>query len=357
MNYRILLHPQTYNNAQKYLEELQSEQCQAGGFLYKKLTTKELDQLSVEAFLELLIQTKVPQIFAESAINGDGSDWNLRELQLLGDIATVVPCQIYDNGRHHSPVVHEKPFDGILFYTPGALLRSNGEAMPADWYEAIEHMAINYKGYYQLYERRLLPVLLKANELAKEKNQQAFITIPGLGCGQFAGYFQGQLGEQLKRVLIDLLKQYHSKLPAIKAVYYDPYNECANERHQFGNIDFLVRPLTMGNTGKSQLCPPINYEETGDDFSNCILCSLVAWDHVSWPGNDFYIGARATDDGVKAAATDSMYQITGIEGAYNSQRNTYDPPQMYKNWDAVVVRHNLTIEVIDNLDILPKLLS
>ena len=36
------------------------------------------------------------------------------------------------------------------------------------------------------------------------------------------------------------------------------------------------------------------------------LFSVVAWDHVSWPGNDFYAGQRKTDDGVKAAATTAM---------------------------------------------------
>jgi len=44
------------------------------------------------------------------------------------------------------------------------------------------------------------------------------------------------------------------------------------------------------------------------------------WDHVSWPGNDFYGGSRSTDDGVKAAATDSMAALTGVEGRYAPNR-------------------------------------
>ena len=58
----------------------------------------------------------------------------------------------------------------------------------------------------------------------------------------------------------------------------------------------------------------------GDDFSGCILFSIVAWDHVSWPGNDYFGGSRSTDDGVKAAATDSMAVLTGIEGHYDPHR-------------------------------------
>ena len=79
----------------------------------------------------------------------------------------------------------------------------------------------------------------------------------------------------------------------------------------------------------------------------------MAWDHVSWPGNDFYGGARATDDGVKAAATSSMAAITGIEGEYDLASDTYDPPAKYRNWEAVVRQNNLGLSVQNNLSILP----
>ena len=91
-----------------------------------------------------------------------------------------------------------------------------------------------------------------------------------------------------------------------------------------------------GDCGKSQLCHPLAYAEQGDDFSGCTLYSLVAWDHVSWPGNDFFVDSRATDDGVKAAATNSMSVLTGVEGRYDSERGKYQPPKPYRNWQAVV---------------------
>ena len=98
-----------------------------------------------------------------------------------------------------------------------------------------------------------------------------------------------------------------------------------------------VRPLkASGNSGKSQLCRPVAYAEADDDFSNCALYSIVAWDHVSWPGNDLFIGSRGTDDGVKAAATDSMSVLTGVEGEYDVACAKYQPPQPYRNWEAVV---------------------
>jgi hypothetical protein len=99
----------------------------------------------------------------------------------------------------------------------------------------------------------------------------------------------------------------------------------------------MVRPLRVpGNQAKSQLCPPVVYAEKGDDFSGCALYSIVAWDHVAWPGNDFFVGSRVTDDGVKAAATSSMSVLTGVKGEYDPTRGKYQPPQPYVNWEAVV---------------------
>ena len=67
-----------------------------------------------------------------------------------------------------------------------------------------------------------------------------------------------------------------------------------------------VRPLVKNANPHPQLCRPTVYQERNDDFSNRDLYSIVAWDPVSWPGNDFYRDMRSTDDGVKVAATNSM---------------------------------------------------
>jgi hypothetical protein len=192
------------------------------------------------------------------------------------------------------------------------------------------------EGYYSLYRRRLLPVFRYVNHHAAGP-RSAFVTIPGLGCGQFAGPFRGQLGAHLQTVLERFLTEHGASFPSLKAVYFDPYNECVNVRREIHGISFLVRPLTApGNEAKSQLCRPADYAEGSDDFSGCDLFSIVAWDHVSWPGNDFFIGSRATDDGVKAAATSSMSVLTGVEGTYNPGCGKYQPPKSYRNWKEVV---------------------
>ena len=345
--YKCIIGKETYSKIQKYLDELKRSR-EPGNFLNAKLSTVNLKELSTEQFFEILVSTKRPQIFAESAVCGNGLDWNLTELSILGDLGIAVPVTIFDNGQHHCPDVHGIPFEGTLLYIPGALLNSYAET-PADWSEVTLNNRINQEAYTRLYERRLLPLLKYANEKAKENNTKAFVTIPGLGCGQFAGPFRGDLGLSLKIALKEIITLHSSDLECIQAIYFDPYQECDNARYEIGGISFLVRPLTKGNYGKTQLSMPCEFNEADDDFSKCELFSIVAWDHVSWPGNDFYSGARATDDGVKAAATDSMYKMTGVEGYYQKNHFKYVPPEEYSCWREAVYKNKLKIKVVDNL--------
>lgn len=350
--YQVLISAQTWQDIAIYLKDLRQNSTVAGAYLKQALGSQSLSAINEQKLLEYLIQTKQPQIFAESAVQGNGHDWNGRELSILGNVAIAVPVTFFDNGLHDYPKVYPKPFDGLLLYSAGALLRNDRGGVPADWNAVVQAGQLDYKGYYALYKQRLLPVLHYANQQATAQQRQALITIPGLGCGMFAGAFKGQLGALLEQVLVDLLEQYAPQLPNIKAVYYDPYNECQNKRYELGGISLMVRPLLQGNEGKGQLSHPLDLQEEGDDFSNCLLCSIVAWDHVSWPGNDFYINARATDDGVKAAATDSMWKMTGIKGHYDAHQYSYLPPKEYLNWDAVVQQQQLNISLEGHLSVL-----
>jgi hypothetical protein len=352
ITYKTILHPAALDKAANYLRSLQSGST-PGAYLRARLQKSGGLNNSVSHFIELLMQTKKPQIFAESSVSGNGSDWNREELSILGDISVAVPVTVYDNGLHRYPEIHTPPFSATLLFTPGALLRNGRGEEPADWKEIVRAGAIDTDGYYQLYERRLLPALLHANETAARKNQKAFVTIPGLGCGQFAGQFQGQLGDHLKFALQEILTRHAEDLKHLQAIYFDPYLECKNERYEIGGISLMVRPLTMGNDDKPQLCHPTSYQEADDDFSGCDLFSVVAWDHVSWPGNDFFVGSRATDDGVKAAATNSMSVLCGIEGFYDKDLYQYRQPSKYRNWGEVVDENNLKLNVEKNICIQP----
>lgn len=335
--YSIIIPEETVARAAAYLESLRAGRTRPGARLRDRLRDADVRALTSLDLLGCLVDTKRPQIFAESAVSGDGSDWNQTELGLLGDISIAVPVTVFDDGNHRSPTPHTPPFSAMLVFTPGALLRNGRGKTPADWNEATATDGrLSMEGYYNLYRRRLLPIFRYLNQRAAGP-RSAFVTVPGLGCGQFAGPFKGQLGARLQAVLERLLTEHGASLPNVRAVYFDPYSECENARREIHGISFMVRPLRLPrNERKSQLCRPIAYAERGDDFSGCTLYSLVAWDHVSWPGNDFLGGSRATDDGVKAAATDSMSVLTGVEGQYDPGQGKYQPPGPYLNWESVV---------------------
>ncbi len=337
-NFKVIISEDTLKKAEEYKQELLQGK-KAGDLFGEKLAAKTLQTISTEAFISALIKTKSPMIFAESSINGDGKDWNQKELSILGDINITVPVTIFDNGAHYDPTPHAQPFSGTLLFTPGALLRNDQGGTTPDMTEVVKNNQINREAFYNLYERRILPLLVSANISAGEKGKQALVTIPGIGCGMFAGKFRGQLGRELQNVLEKIIQKHGKDLKNIKAVYYDPYDECENERKKIEEIDLMVRPLLKTPDGKpkrSQLCPPEQYQEDGDNFSNCELFSLVAWDQASWPGNDYYEGSRATDDGVKAAATSSMQSMTGVQGEYDKESGMYLPPGDYVNWNAVI---------------------
>jgi hypothetical protein len=342
----LLIPTQTLACITAYRTALRSGDAKPGTRLQNSLSAEGLDLavLSDKEFLSLLLNTKSPQIFAESEVAGDGSDWNLTELGILGDLSIAVPVTIFDNAHHTAPIPHAEPFPGTLIFTPGALLRNGCGCPPADWDEVTEGSGqIQAEGYYGLYERRLLPVFQHVESTAALQNKPALLTIPGLGCGQFAGPFRGQLGAALQTVLERFLQHHGPSFPNLKIVYFDPYSECANHADQIHDISFRVRPLLQGNSGKTQLCHPSSYEEPGEDLSDHLLFSIVAWDHVSWPGNDFFVGSRCTDDGVKAAATNSMAVLTGIEGTYHPQRGAYLPPTPYRTWGDVVRQNRLKL--------------
>ena len=64
------------------------------------------------------------------------------------------------------------------------------------------------------------------------------------------------MGSYLQTAISRIIEIHQNSLNGIKAIYFDPYQECENERHEVGHISFMVRPLTKGNLDKPQLCTP-----------------------------------------------------------------------------------------------------
>lgn len=101
--YSILIPEETLARAADYLGALQSEKVQPGARLRHQLSSNDRGLMTPLELLGALLDTKQPQIFAEMTMLGDGSDWNLTELGLLGDISIAVPVSIFDNGHYSAP--------------------------------------------------------------------------------------------------------------------------------------------------------------------------------------------------------------------------------------------------------------
>ncbi|RMG34486.1 MAG: hypothetical protein D6725_14275 [Planctomycetota bacterium] len=351
--YHWIVPAETRQKAEELRDAILGDRVRPGARLAALLADGQPSGLSVESLLELLLRTKQPQIFAESAVRGDGSDWTAAELSILGDIGCSMPVTIYDDGHHTAPQVHQPPFPGHLMFIPGALLTNGFGIEPPDLAEVAPHGSLDPEAYYGLYRRRLVPILTEIDRAAAARHVRAVVTVPGIGCGLFAGRFRGTLGVLFGQTLLRLLREYGQRWPAIRLVHFDPYDEGDNEAHRIGaHLTFRIRPLARG-VGCPQLSRVQAFDEDGAGLDGCFLFSLVAWDHVSWPGNDFYLGSRATDDGVKAAATDSMWAITGVEGRYDTQRFQYCPPEPHRCWLSVIDALGVRLRVQGNVCVVP----
>ena len=123
--YKILLKGKTFSQIKSYRELLISKKSVPGRRLEKAISGLDLTSMEIEEFVKLLINTKKPQIFAESSVIEDGTDWNETELSILGDISISAPVTVYDVGLHVNPSVHPESFEATLVYKPGALLGRN----------------------------------------------------------------------------------------------------------------------------------------------------------------------------------------------------------------------------------------
>jgi len=294
--------------------------------------------LSKESKLDFLLETKQPEMFAESEIKGDGSDWTNAELKVLGNISVAVPVTIYDDGKHQNPALHGTPFHGTLVYVPGPLLRAAGTITPVD-YDIVKNGKVVPELYKELVREKLIPVFTYISEKANKQGVPAMVTIPGIGCGQFAGKHKAEVHTLLLATLLELLEDYKTKWTNILGIWYDPYSVGVDQSWVIGGKTlFASRPYLNSKQPRPQLFRP----DEGISFF-----SLVAWDHVSFPGNDFFSLTRGTDDGVKSAATDSMWQITGVRGEYNRKENKYLPPSNYKDWEDVVKQHKIKLTAKD----------
>lgn len=351
-SYQWIFHHSFKEKVKRWQRKLRSGDLDLGRNLRKVIGDRHAKDISHSQLIDALIITREPTKYAESEVRGDGSDWTQNELALLGDMTVACQVDVYDDGKHVYPQIHEKPFKGLLLFMSGALFRNDAGQTTPDYEECVENGKLNSEAFQALIVRRLRPLLKYANKTAKEQGRKTVMTIPGVGCGQFAGSVgaDNDIPGELDKAIRQVLKDNGERLTHIACVRFDPYIGLEDAEDSIHGISYRVRPYLRSMFQRPQLSDVRRLEEQKGELEGCLLSSVVAWDPVSWPGNDFYIGNRTTDDGVKAAASSLMTAMTGIEGEYRASDHGYYPSDDKKDcWEQLIRRQNLRLNSKGNV--------
>lgn len=342
---RYLCSEETLLKAETYLKSLAADTTKPGARLAHVFSTADIDVKTIDAkqLIALIMNTRKPIIFAESEPTLDGSDWNLQENAILGDVVfSTMGTHAFNNGAHRQQQDHEEPLDTHFLFIASALLRNDKGHKTSDMNDVLVNGTLDEDSFYELYERRLLPGLLIQNEQAKKEGTPLVINIPGLGCGQFAGNYGAQIKPALPRVLKRLFTTHGAKLDMIHTVNYDPYEKSVKDEFTTAKvantqIRLMTRPLQGLPEGASgSVASQLEFPKDGTDYTNFRLIKIVAWDHFSFPGNDLWANqvakgnGRATDDGVSFASSDVVLALfnmgqfgsdsPAVEIQYNSKQ-------------------------------------
>jgi|GEM_PF-402097 len=363
--YDVLLSKSVLKNLMDYKEALINGSESPGPNLKiqleKRLKGQDLSTITTEKFIEAMLSTKDIKAFAETEDLSASGNWNKKEVEILGGINIAInDLTIYGNGARNGEAIsstadvrktHDKSFKGNILITQGALLENislRGEKTP-DYNRVVKRdekgeiikdengkATIDQEKYNALVEERMLPLLSHANETAKQKgkNKRALITMPGIGCGQFAGEFQEEMPGHLDKAMKAMLEKHESKFSNIACVYYDPFKG-ENTSQDIEGIKYRVRPFTKpmpNHSQKSQLEHPSTYEEEKGEFDNCMLFKIVAGDHIGRAGNDFNTeNSIRTDEGSSLSQTDFQRRMTGDEGHYAKDEQKF-LPNNHNDW-------------------------
>lgn len=321
----------------------------------KKLTDKTIasfvKEISYEEFLSCIIKTKESSYIAaenETAFK----DWNQQEVDILANVSMVVKCKRLDNGRWKSSATDKRDEKDILLgFVAGLILKPHSP----DYKKVVKHGQLDADAYKAELKSRLLPALLAMNNQSQNP-PGLFVTIPGLGAGQFAGEFQStkpSIGSLIGEAIKEIVDTHRMQLSNIKGIYYDGLS--SEDAEYTFKADATTVMMRHRKEDLPQLSDP---EEFRADFKGCEMASLVAADPVAWPGNDllgtytklndgkevFRSGSRNTDEGAKAGATTVMEVMTGVKGSYSErvigETPRYNPPDGSRSWGQVIKANN-----------------
>lgn len=379
----------TLENINNYQQDIINGKLQPGSRLLKELkhffsagsdsydpnaplTTQEvkwLQQMTPADFMQIIMNTRQPTIFAESegAKAIDNGEWNQQEYDILGGLTSVMSnVTVYDNGKwgQASGQYVDQDYKATLLAVPGAILNST---VQFDREQIVKDRGIDKEAFKAFYKARLMAAFEQANAMAKENDRSAFITLPGIGNGAFAGEFRGQTIGLLNESIKELLEE-NQQWNNIGTVILDGYESNVVSDETIGNT--LLRVRNTGPKGKNgthqlfqgeygdleQLSKAEEFAESVEEkerFSACERFKIVAWDHFSYEGNDWVRGSRFTDEATLAAC-DGLYQVCGIKGRYDKGKKGYLPPEDYQTWGDYFVINKLKQSVADRLFVFVK---
>ena len=221
-----------------------------------------------------------------------------------------------DSGHHHNP--HQaSPLAVRLAFVSGLILTNAPNISD-------NAPGLNLK---EAYSGRFQALFAALDAWGNQHQKPVFVSIPGIGCGAFSGPYSGMLGAPLKAALGHAVFQLQLKW--VRHIWFDPYSELLDNKgstYQIGPDTHLhLQPSYSDSNPIASLQFERMTEKLQLQHENYLFAKVVAWDPLSWPGNDWWGASRATDDGVVAAATSLMSSLTQIPGYYNTEYNGWCP--------------------------------
>lgn len=288
-----------------------------------------------DELLDLIVKTKglqsIEKKYAETQSNYDGGNFNQQEFEILSRINTFIEGnEAYDNGAKEPGAPYDKPMPIDLFITNGMVLK--GVANTVDFQEISKCKAEKEKTYFiknNLVER-LLPGFLYANNKAIKSGQKTVITIPGIGCGEFAGEYKKFAYKALQAAIAEILEKNPNLENGIESVIFDTWVKTPKiTKHQnINDVNFFTLASQDSKTKNYGINSPTEklYELIKESFEdaievpkNCSRTGFVAGDQYQTPlCADFKLqNARAvTNEGWVGSSNNGAILALGINPEY-----------------------------------------
>jgi hypothetical protein len=175
----------------------------------------------------------------------------------------------------------------------------------------------------------------------------------GLGTGQFAVLFD-QTDTNINKLFADSVQEVVNelekagKLSHIDLIRLDIFKDDHETQAVTHTTDQNNKlQVVLSSAKRDQKGQPLSKPQAFGHLRSNILkianethrvYTVVAGDHVSWPGNDWYEGSSKTNEGTIATATNMCSVVTGKAGHWDTRAQSAEGgkfrPKDGENWEA-----------------------